>query len=382
MKKSQQLHGLCVCYEGTEQCTVDEVKSLIGAESTCVQAAVTFPISKREDLFTLAYRGQSFSRVIELLFSFPCTSLDDLSALSRFDFSFLDGKRFRVTCLRLGNHSFSSPDVEQDVGALVLGKVKTQVDMHDPEIILFVYIYDKVAYIGIDYVGFDLSKRDYNVYPHRSSIKGPLAYALLYFAGYRKNGAQEKSLLDPLCLSGTIALEAGFIATGFPINYFRKNKFFFVKRGLVDDAFFSALDSPIPTKQGAITGVDYNLPNITASKHNAKLAGLEKVIDFRRGDMRWIDLKFDPLSFDCVIMSPPIPAGRSRALLQRRLDELFQNLAAVMKKNAVLVLLDNGIVRSLAERYGFVLEKEYVIRKSKVELKVLAYGKKVSVKKE
>ena len=374
------MQGLCVCYEGTEQGVVEEVARILRISSSSCEmkkAVVIVQLAQRKDLFKLAYLGQSFSQVLELLHSFSCSALDDLSSLEKFDFSFLAGKRFRVDCVRVGDHSFRSQDLEQELGGVILEHVQAQVDLHNPEIILFVYLCEHTAYLGVDYVGFDLSKRDYNVYPHSSSIKGPLAYALLSIADY----SSEKRLLDPFCLSGMIPIEAAFRATGFSLNYFRKKKFLFVKQSLVTDTFFEELDTTIPSKPLPITGVDHNLPNITASKHNAKLAGLEKVIDFRRGDTQWIDFKFEPHSIDCVIMAPPRPTGRSLVLVQKRLEELFQNLSEVMTKNAAMVILDNGMVRSLAEKYGYVLKEEHKIKKGNATMMVLVYAASFKDKK-
>ena len=370
MNKSQQLQGLCVCYEGVEDIVAQEIKEILGVVADIHRGAVIFPITKREQLFTLAYKGQSFSQVIELIGEGVQSESLDTDALSRFDFSALAGKRFRATCVRIGEHDFCSRDLEDELGGVVLEKVSATVDLHTPEIILFAYIYHDHFYLGFDYSGLDLSKREYNVYPNTHSIKGPLAYTLLQIANYRK----DKVIVDPFCLSGTIPIEAAFFASGFSINYFRKKKFIFVRAALVDEFFFRDLDTEIPQEFIKIYGFDYNFPNVTAAKHNAKLGGVEKVLDFRRGDTRWIDLKFDDKTVDCIVTAPPRPTGRTRIPLQKRMDELFQNAREVLKKDGLLVIIDNGLVSALAEKYAFVLRAQRTIKKGKMQVQIMSYG--------
>src|SRR3989344_9398338 len=365
------MRALCVSYEGTEEVVQAEIKKILSSHSSEIsieKAAVIFEVKSREDIFKLAYLGQSFMHVIELFDFFTLNDIDDFSDMKS-DFSGIKDKKFKVSCLRLGSHNFSSQDVERELGSVILDKVSAKVDLHNPEIIIFVYIYQDKAYIGFDHIGLDLSKRDYNVYPHSSSIKGPLAFAMLNFAEY----SSRKTLLDPFCLSGTIPIEAAFYSTGFPINYFRKSKFLFFRHGMVDELFFKSLDKEIPKKKLEIYGMDYNFPNGTASKHNAKMAELDKVIDFRRGDTRWLDLKFEEGSVDCIVTAPQRPRGQNITSLKKRIDEFFINAKEVLKKSGVIVILENGLIANAAEKHGLNLAENKEIRKGNSTANILIY---------
>ena len=363
--------ALVIAYEGTEEIAKNEVEKILGRNvdskiDSKAEPSVVFFNAQREELFKLGYLGQSFVNVIELITSSKIEELSDFKFVEKIDFSFVKGKRFRITCNRIGGHDFSANDVEREIGRFVHGG---DVDLDNPQVVIYVYAYSNMCYLGIDYNNIDLSKRDYNLHPHSKSIKGTVAYSMLMIGGYEKG----KVLLDPFCLSGAVAIEAGYCSTGFSINYFRKSKFLFVKEKLVGDAFFKGIDIAIPKEFGNIYAYDYEMRNISAAKHNAKIGEIDKVIEFRKVESEWIDLKFGEGDLDLIVSSPPDPTASTERQIRPRIKELFYNADYVLKKGGKLVIKGNDLVREEGEKSKLKFIEQVDIVKGSNVIEIFVY---------
>lgn len=86
-----------------------------------------------------------------------------------------------------------------------------QEEAPDPCMVMF-RGHDRRATISLDSSGQHLHRRGYRLEPGQAPLREDLAAALLMFCGY--DGSQP--LLDPMCGSGTLAIEAGLIARRLP----------------------------------------------------------------------------------------------------------------------------------------------------------------------
>jgi putative N6-adenine-specific DNA methylase len=82
------------------------------------------------------------------------------------------------------------------------------IDRDDPKVIVVAHMEEGRCTLSFDTCGKSLHKRGYRESGHPAPLKETLAAALLSFAGY--DGTQP--FLDPMCGSGTIAIEAAMIA--------------------------------------------------------------------------------------------------------------------------------------------------------------------------
>jgi len=85
---------------------------------------------------------------------------------------------------------------------------RPNVDAKSPDVKVIAHLAKDHCDVSLDISGEPLFKRGYRLEPTRASLKETLAAAVLLASGY--DG--EKSLIDPMCGSGTIALEAALIA--------------------------------------------------------------------------------------------------------------------------------------------------------------------------
>lgn len=92
------------------------------------------------------------------------------------------------------------------------GPVRKSAPRFDPEadnpITIVLFLRNGTCVLGIDTAGRALHKRGWRMTGHPAVLKETLAASILLLAGY----TGQEPLLDPMCGSGTIAIEAAYIA--------------------------------------------------------------------------------------------------------------------------------------------------------------------------
>lgn len=98
------------------------------------------------------------------------------------------------------------------------------VDVVEPRVVVVAHLARGRCMLSLDTSGKSLHKRGYREQGHPAPLKETLAAAILLMAGY--DGTQ--AFLDPMCGSGTLAIEAAMIAVGkAPRIHRRKGEFHF-----------------------------------------------------------------------------------------------------------------------------------------------------------
>ncbi len=358
--KSPSSPAVALTFRGFEVIAALEVKEILGKKATPQKEYVTFSATDLE-LAELCYKTQTARRVLRLFGIFFFTSLDSLLAsatalLEKADLSLLSGKTFRVECERYGNHSFSSQEAASALGGVFLKKQPNAlVHLKDPDIILYCFIRDDFCILGIDFAGFDLSKREYKIYAQSHMLNAAFAYCAVRYAGY----TGKEALVDPVCGVGLLPLEAALFATYMSARFYQKQNFLFHSFLTVDLAQF---DKELPRKvldTISLCGYDVHLRNLEASKKHAKLAGVAKHITFARGDIEWIDTKVDEKSQDIVVSQMPV---EGRAVSEKDMlkfyKEFFYQLEFVMKDTGIMVLLcqKTAVLKNALEYFTIVKE--------------------------
>jgi len=154
---------------------------------------------------------------------------------------------------------------------------RPNVDPRSPDVSVAVHLAKEKLSIGIDLVGEPLHQRGYRVQSSPAPLKTTLAAALLRAAGY----TGQESLVDPMCGSGTILIEAASIAANRAPNVQRKlGVERWPKRGKDASAILDELRAEAIATQRKpphpIIGFDRDADAITAARQNAaagKLGG-------------------------------------------------------------------------------------------------------------
>ena len=98
------------------------------------------------------------------------------------------------------------------------------VDLAEPRVVVVAHLAKGRCMLSLDTSGKSLHKRGYREQGHPAPLKETLAAAILIMAGY--DGSQ--AFLDPMCGSGTLAIEAAMMAVRkAPRIHRRKGEFYF-----------------------------------------------------------------------------------------------------------------------------------------------------------
>ena len=372
------MKGLAITSKGIENIAAAEIRELIGAKAKTGNGCVLFEFKKFEDLCLLCYKCQSADRILYLIGKFEFE--DFFEELEKFigkiglDDWISKCKKFKVECIRVGSHDFKSVDAEAKIAGILLKKDKgRKIEMKDYSIIFFAYISDDKCYFGVDFAGFELNKRGYKIFLHPNSLRGTIAYALMRESGFQK----DETLLDPFSRDGVIVIEAALHASNFPVNYYKKERFAFLKLDLIDsDKLFAGTDKKIIKKTKAeLYSFDYMFKHVDYSRKNAKIAGIDKQINFSRVELEWLDIKFKKETVDRIVTNLP---SSKNANLDKIYKEFFYQAEFILKKDGAIALLTKmpEFAKKYAEKHNFSAAKEMKIRSGGQELGIIVFKKK------
>ena len=371
------MKALAITYKGMEDVTVREISELIKSSNIKPeQGAVIFDFEKFEDLFLLCYKAQS---VIKILYLFDNFKIFDVKDIKLQKTELIDKDiSFASRCIRIGEHNFSSRDVEVRVGEIIKKLTSAKVDLKNPDIPVLIYIYGNDCYIGIDFAGIDLSKREYRIYTNPVSLKGNIAYALVRIADYKKN----EIIIDPFSGSGEIPIEAATFITNFPINFYNKTKLAFTQFKAFEkfnfDKFFEKIDNKTKKIKTSIYAYDAQQRNLKAAEKNAKIAGTLKQIKFSRTELEWLDVKFKKKEINKIITRiPDMSKTTKKDRIEKLYHELFYQGNYVLHKKGLIVTImrDPAFLKREAIKNKFKILEEREITHGKETLKVLVFGR-------
>lgn len=143
------------------------------------------------------------------------------------------------------------------------------------------------AWIYLNVNGTRLSDRGYRKLPHHAPMSETLAAAVLMGMGY--DGTQ--ALVNPMCGSGTIAIEAALMMAGRAPGLFRNDASALHTMLELDDEYIAMRKEarkPIPpvAEPMPIIASDHDPDAIDAARRNAMTAGVDHLIEFEVCDFR------------------------------------------------------------------------------------------------
>ncbi|NJB68021.1 putative N6-adenine-specific DNA methylase [Desulfobaculum xiamenense] len=162
---------------------------------------------------------------------------------------------------------------------------------------------DSTATIYIDTTGEPLSMRGYRKLPHLAPMRETLAAAAIMGAGFDGSG----HFVNPMCGSGTLAIEAALVATNTAPGLLRDN-FAFMHiighdRAQWESMRKDALSRVRKAPSGTIIATDIDPRAVDAARKNATAAGMDRHILFDVCDFRATQVPA-PIPGSLVIMNP------------------------------------------------------------------------------
>ena len=235
--------------------------------------------------------------------------------------------------------------------------------------VIHLYWKEEAAEIFLDTSGETLSKHGYRKIPGKAPMLESLAAGVVYATNWNR----ETPFINPMCGSGTIAIEAALIATNRVPGLYRNNYSFMHLKGYEYAMYEKELDAiqmhVIENPLLKITASDISEDAINISKINAGMAGVEEIITFEECDFQQTVLPDDAGSI--IIFNPEYG---DRLGEEKELEETYSLLGDFMKKKCkgYTGYIFTGNLE-LAKKIGLKPKRRIEFYTSKIDCRLLEY---------
>ena len=235
--------------------------------------------------------------------------------------------------------------------------------------VVHLYWKDSDADVFIDTSGETLSKHGYRKIPG----KAPMLEALAASTVLATKWDQKSPFVNPMCGSGTLAIEAALLATNRRPGLYRMNYGFMHIIGYDEEVFFAERrilkDQVIKNIDLQIIATDISEDAIDVSRRNAKTAGVDTLITFEV----------------CDFEETPVPEGGKgvvvfnpeygeRLGVHSKLELTYKRIGDFMKKNCKgyfgYIFTGNP---DLAKKIGLKADKKIEFYNGKLDCRLLEY---------
>ncbi|MBA4322105.1 MAG: RNA methyltransferase, partial [Odoribacter sp.] len=202
---------------------------------------------------------------------------------------------------------------------------RPSVNAADPDILINLHISNEKVTVSLDSSSIPLFKRGYRQEQAAAPLNEVLAAGMLLISGW--NGTTD--LIDPMCGSGTIPIEAGLIATNTPAARFRKYFGFQKWKGFDKDIFKLIVDegeAGIKKSSVKISGFDISELAVSQAVKNVSSAGLKDIVSLDIADFETLRA---PGNEGVIFINPPY----GERLLPEETDTLYNMIGTSLKHN-------------------------------------------------
>jgi putative N6-adenine-specific DNA methylase len=190
---------------------------------------------------------------------------------------------------------------------------------------IYVFIHKDKVTLSIDTTGDALHKRGYREKANKAPIRETLAAGIMYLNPWRPG----RILVDPMCGSGTLLIEAAMMginmAPGLNRNFISE-KWRTIEKKIWWDVRKDAYDKIDEDVKFKIYGYDIDKEAIEIARENAEIAGVEEYIEFGVADA--LDFKSDE-EYGFIVTNPPYG---ERLEDKESVQSLYKNLGYTFKE--------------------------------------------------
>lgn len=282
---------------GLEPLLVEELISL-GLDEVKQERAGVSCSGSLADAYRICMWSRLASRVLLPLAQFAAADPDQLYAgVQGIDWSehMAADSTLAIDCATSKSQITHSRYAEQKTKDAIVDQFRVRtgdrpsVSLERPDVRLNLYLYQDQASLSLDLSGESLHRRGYRLDGVHAPLKENLAAGMLLRCGWPQICAAGGGLVDPLCGSGTLPLEAALMATNTAPGLLR-TYYGFMGWKQHDDAAWQevrqAADDKHQVGVGAlkvpIVGYDADPRAIRAAWDHAQQAGMDKLIHFER----------------------------------------------------------------------------------------------------
>ena len=255
---------------------------------------------------------------------------------------------------------------------------RPSVDLSQPDIRINVHLLKNQATVSLDLSGESLHKRGYRTEGGQAPLKENLAAAILLRAGWKEIADLGGGLIDPMCGSGTLPIEAALIAADSAPGLLRDH-FGFIKWKQHQQEIWDELLLEAEERETAkinslppIIGYDVDSTAIRNSVANLEKAGLTGLIHFEKKALS--DLTPHPKTREkpgIVILNPPYG---QRIGKQSELPSLYRELGQKLRSEfpAWQASLFTGNIQ-LGKAVGLNSSKTHTFYNGAIECRLFNY---------
>jgi 23S rRNA (guanine2445-N2)-methyltransferase / 23S rRNA (guanine2069-N7)-methyltransferase len=181
---------------------------------------------------------------------------------------------------------------------------RPDVDAKHPDVPIAIHVGPRSVSVSLDLGGGSLHRRGYRPPGAEAPMKETLAASLLLFTGYRG----DQAFCDPLAGTGTLAIEAAWIAQGRApglgrrFAFERAPDFLGARQGRWHRMQQEARDAIKTRGLPPILARELFAEPMKLLRQSVELAGVTEVVRVEKGDVRTLELEGD---IGTVVMNPP-----------------------------------------------------------------------------
>ena len=323
------------CFFGMEKMLVTEIKNLGFEIEKTEDGRVTYKTG--EDGIAKANMWLRCAERVNLkVAEFEARSFDELyENTKRINWSkyIPYGAQFPVSkASSIKSKLFSTTDVQSIVKKAIVDNLKKsylesgRLKEDKEKYPIYVFIHKNKVTLSIDTTGDALHKRGYREKANKAPIRETLAAGIMYLTPWKPG----RTLVDPMCGSGTILIEAAMMGLNMAPGLNRE--FISEKWRTIDKKIWwntrrEAFDQMNEDLDFKIYGYDIDPESIEIAKENAEIAGVADYIDFAVADAT--EFKSDE-EYGFIVTNPPygerLESEESVKLLYKELGYAFRRL--------------------------------------------------------
>ncbi len=314
-QKTSMNQYLAVTSNGLENLLAEELKNLGIEDPKPVQAGVKFKATNAQ-IYRVCLWSRLASRFVRILSEFNCQddmdlylSVTAINWSSHFDSNKTFVVDFNGTNREIRNSQYGALKVKDGIVDSFNKKNLPRPSIHKdhPDLRVHVRLFKDNALVGFDMVGSGLHHRGYRTEAGRAPLRETLAAAIISRSGWQ----QGNNLLDPMCGSGTLLIEAAMMAANMAPGVNRKYWCFESLSDFEPEKWAEIKsEANVQARRGVkkveskFFGFDNDARVLKTARENAKRAGVESLIHFAKEDAAQVKR---PKEFDggVIVSNPP-----------------------------------------------------------------------------
>jgi putative N6-adenine-specific DNA methylase len=345
---------------------------ILGVERTSVDTTGTLSDTMRMNL-----RLRTAHHVLYLLKEGHCSSPEDLydvtGSIPWENIIAPDGYlsiQSRVDNPTINNWMFASLKAKDAIVDRIMEKTGMRPDSGPDRrgVVVNLYWKNDDCWMYLNTSGQKLADRGYRRIPHKAPMQESLAAGVLMATGY----TGEQPLINPMCGSGTLAIETALMATGRAPGLLRGNFGLMHVIGFDNDAWQATRRDVTKLRRknqpAPIIATDHDPGAIKAAQQNAKTAGVDHLIQFGVCDFAETPIAAPP---GIVLLNPEYGERLGDVPeLEKTYERIGDFFKQKCKGHTGYIFTGN---RDLAKRVGLRVGRKIVFWNAKIECRLFKY---------